>query len=481
MAAMGQIPTTTLGLEIAGVVTRCGPDCTMLKPGMRVVMPRKPSFLTHLRVGEKHFEQVPDDMDLATAASICCVYTTAYVGLITQGRLQKGETILIHAAAGGVGQAVLQMAQWIGAEIYCTVGSNSKKQLLMDRYGVPEDRIFSSRDLTFADGIMRATNGKGVDVVVNSLAGEALRVTWNCIAPFGRFIEVGKRDILGNVGLEMAPFLRQVTFASVNVEAFEEIDSEAFLAVWHKVWALVREGVVGPVYPINKFSVNDAEKAFRFMASGAHSGKVVVTAEDDVNAQQALQKVLNDGAPSSTEAEVLAVDERLIVPVMPSKPKEVVLDSSATYVLCGGLGGIGRSTAQMMAEHGAKHLVFLSRSGATKTEHHNLLKDLDKLGVRADALVCDATDAAAVASFVALSEKEGWKIKGLIQCAMVLRDRMFENMTHDDWVQATKAKVQGTKNLSEALPTDMDFFIMLSSLSGVIGNPGQANVSLTST
>lgn len=471
MAAMGQIPTSSLGLEIAGEIIAVGPDCKWAKPGMRVVLPRKPSFLTTLYAWEEVCEEMPADMDFATAASIPVVYMTAYVGLMMQGRLSKGETILIHAAAGGVGQAVLQMAQWIGAEIYVTVGSNAKKQLLVDHYGIPEERIFSSRDLTFAAGIMRATNGKGVDVVVNSLAGEALRETWNCIAFGGRFIEVGKRDMLGNTGLDMAPFLRQVTFTSVNLEAFEELDFPGFRDMWHEVWALITKGVIGAVHPINRYNLSDTEKAFRFMASGAHLGKVVVTAEKIAKAIEA------GGEVTSLEETSASADDEILVPVMPPNPQEVELDPTATYVLCGGLGGIGRSTALMMADHGAKHLVFLSRSGATKTEHHNLLKDLDAAGVRADALVCDATDADAVARFTELCKQNKWKVKGVVQCAMVLRDRMFENMSHEDWTEATKAKVQGTKHLSDFLPADMDFFIMLSSLSGVIGNPGQANVS----
>ena len=118
----------------------------------------------------------------------------------------------------GLGQAALQLAKNIGAEIFVTVGSTEKRRLLIDEYDIPEDHIFNSRDTTFAKGILRITNGRGVDVVLNSLAGEALRKTWECIAMFGRFIEVGKKDILANSGLEMMPFLRNVTFASVNLE-----------------------------------------------------------------------------------------------------------------------------------------------------------------------------------------------------------------------------------------------------------------------
>ena len=133
----------------------------------------------------------------------------------------------------GLGQAAIQLAKHIGTEIFVTVGSTEKRRLIMDEYQIPEDHIFNSRDATFARGILRMTKGKGVDVVLNSLVGEALRKTWECIAMFGRFIEVGKKDILANTGLEMMPFLRNVTFASVNLEVSISIPSIVFSMLIH--------------------------------------------------------------------------------------------------------------------------------------------------------------------------------------------------------------------------------------------------------
>jgi NADPH:quinone reductase-like Zn-dependent oxidoreductase len=435
MAAMGQIPTRSLGLEFAGVVMRCGSGCTRIQPGMRVAIPKKPSLTTHVVLYERRCEEVPDDMDTAAAASLPLVYQTAYVALIKQARLQRGETLLVHAAAGGVGQAILQMAQWIGAEIYASVGSNEKRQLLIDHYGIPAERIFSSRDLSFATGIMRATQGRGVDVIVNSLSAEALRASWECIAAFGRFIELGKRDMLNNAGLDMAPFLRQATFSSVNMETYEEIDHDGFLNIWRQVWDLVKQGIIKPVFPITKFPIAEAEKAIRLVASGAHAGKVVLTAEGD------------------------AGDD--VVPITSPEPKALKLDATATYILCGGLGGIGRVIARFLANHGAKHLVLLSRSGATQSVHHSLLKDLEEQAVRVTIYKCDVSNAVAVSNFMQHCDDNNWRVKGLVQCAMVLRDRMFENMTFEDWNEATKAKNHGTKLLSDSLPNDVDFFIML--------------------
>lgn len=464
MAAMGQIPTTSLGVEFAGEVLRCGPGCTRTLPGMRVTVPHKPSLTAYFVARESRCQEIPPDMGLAPAASISTVHMTAYLALITNGRLQRGETVLIHAAAGGVGQAAVQLAQWLGAKVYATVGSSYKRQLLMTRYYIPAECIFSSRDLSFATGIMRATHGKGVDVIVNSLAGEALRVSWDCIATFGRFIELGRRDILNNAGLEMRPFLRYATFSCVNLDLLEELDEVAFQEVWDKVWELTTQGVIRPVFPIKTFHVADAEKAIRLVASGAHAGKVVLTTDGPLDEKSHSELPLNG--------------DDCLLPVAPRKPAKVALDASATYILCGGFGGIGRVIARFLASHGAKHLIMLSRSGATQALHHSLLKDMDEQGVRVTVYNCDISDAAAISAFVRTCQEQCWTIKGVVQCAMVLRDRMFENMTYDDWVEATRAKTQGTKYLSDALPPEMDFFILLSSTAGIIGNKGQANVSV---
>lgn len=195
MIAMGQIQDTDLGVECSGVVTRTGSAVTQYKPGDRVITFRLGCYRTLLRNPEEMFRPMPENMSFEDAATIPCVYTTVYYAIYDIARLQKGESILIHAAAGGLGQAAIILAQHIGAEIFVTVSSSGKKEYLMETYNIAADHIFNSRDLSFAQGIKRVTGGRGVDVVINSLAGEALRQTWLCVAPFGRFIEVGKRDI----------------------------------------------------------------------------------------------------------------------------------------------------------------------------------------------------------------------------------------------------------------------------------------------
>ena len=340
----------------------------------------------------------------------------------------------------------------------------------MQTYEIPDDHIFNSRDLSFAKAIMRCTSGQGVDVVLNSLAGEALRQTWECIAPFGRFIEIGKKDILANSGLEMMPFLRNATFAGVNLEvsyARADIDDvEALIDIQHmsrnkpqmlarvlnKSFEMIRSGAVGLVQPTTVYKYSEIERVFRLMQQGKHTGKCV-----------------------------LKVHPGDFVPVIPRNPHPLVLRGDATYILVGGLGGIGRSLAMMLANHGAKHVAFISRSGDAKPEAKKTISDLENLGVSAISFACDTVHASALEATVSEISNRMPPIKGLIQAAMVLNDTYFEDMTYDQWSSTTRPKIQGTWNLHHTLPRDLDFFVMLSSISGIVGNGSQANYAAGNT
>lgn len=161
-------------------------------------------------------------MSFITAATIPVVYCTAYHALFEIGRLSKGDSILIHAAAGGVGQAAVMLAQRAQTEVFVTVGTAEKKALMQQHYRIPDDHIFSSRDSSFQQELMHITKNRGVDVVLNSTAGETLHQSWQCLAPLGRFIEIGKRDLIGNSNLEMRKFGEAVTFSAVDLGLLAE-------------------------------------------------------------------------------------------------------------------------------------------------------------------------------------------------------------------------------------------------------------------
>ena len=181
LTALGQLDDKILGVECAGVVSRVGAE-GKYKPGDRVLSLNSNAYQTYARAKTHWVTKIPDGMSFTEASALPTVYCTVWIALQDTARLQRGESVLVHAGAGGTGQATIQIAQYLGAEVFVTVGSDKKKRLLMDLYGIPEDHIFFSRNTSFAHGIMRTTNNRGVDVVLNSLSGEGLRASWECIA-----------------------------------------------------------------------------------------------------------------------------------------------------------------------------------------------------------------------------------------------------------------------------------------------------------
>jgi NADPH:quinone reductase-like Zn-dependent oxidoreductase len=279
MVAMGQLDETRMGFECSGTVVAIGSEAATargLEVGDRVFAFLRGYFANTIRVHHTSVARVPEGMDMETAASIPLVFITAYHALHNMAWLKRGETILIHSGTGGVGQAAIMLAQLVKAEVFVTVGTQEKREFVAAKYGIPEDHIFNSRDASFASDIMRATNGKGVDVVLNSLAGTLLAATWSCIAPFGRFIEIGKRDLEQNSSLEMAPFVRSVTFASLDLITLGELRGDIVADVFVQINALLRAGCITAIAPVTSFSISNAGKAFRTMQTGKHMGKIVL-------------------------------------------------------------------------------------------------------------------------------------------------------------------------------------------------------------
>lgn len=446
MVAMGQIPDSLFGFEASGIITRIAPDVISLQPGQRVSCLGHGAHRTHFRSPASFCQIIPDDITFEEAAGLPLVHATAYHALVNIMRVRNGQTILIHAAAGGVGQAAIQLAKHFKMEIFATVGSADKRALVREEYGIPDDHIFHSRDTSFAKGVKRMTGGRGVDCVLNSLAGEQLRQTWHCIAPFGTFVEIGLKDILGNTRLDMRPFIQDATFSFLNLQHVQKARPELMAAILEETFGLLRQKVTRPVFPLTVFPISDVENAFRVMQAGKHRGKLVL---------------------SYSRADVVKVHRN------PSA--ELKLKSNGTYVLVGGFGGIGSSLAHLLVEHGARNIAFISRSGTSSEVAKNLLVELKKRDAVVKAYNCDISDEAALQRMLRQCASEMPPIKGVIQCAMVLRDTLFENMNHTQWTESIRPKVQGTWNLHTHLPKELNFFIILSSFAGVFGNRGQAN------
>ncbi|KAH8701065.1 hypothetical protein BGW36DRAFT_339021 [Talaromyces proteolyticus] len=450
MISSGQMSDTSLGFECSGVVSRIGSNVSHLKVGQRVAAWTDGNFSNYARTHSGLAQVIPDNMSFATAASVPIVYTTAVYALMYVGRLRKGESILIHAAAGGVGQAAIILAQLIGADIFVTVGTQAKRDLVKREFGIPDERIFSSRDLRFARQIKEATNGRGVDVVLNSLTGDAFSATWDSIAMFGRFVEMGKKDLIDNRRLEMSNFLRCVTFSSIDLMTIHRLDPVLAGKYMAEAFELLHANSIRPIPSITTFSFSQFEEAFRYMQQGKHVGKVVMVAEE------------ND-----------------TVTATPRSSAEYAFPENGTYLITG-FGGLGRSMVRWMASRGAKNLILASRSGAAKPEAQELISELQQSGIRVEILKVDITDGTALKSQLSslLQEENLPPLRGVIQAAMVLEDQIFENMALESFNNGLRPKVHGSWNLHEAtLDKPLDFFIILASAVGVIGNSGQTNYS----
>ncbi|KAL6789095.1 fatty acid synthase S-acetyltransferase [Trichoderma sp. SZMC 28012] len=450
MIAMGQLSDTWLGNECSGVITRVGKDVSDFTVGERVCSVGVGTFRTFYRDDARLFQRIPDHMSFAEAAALPLVYWTAYYSLFELARLKKGESVLIHAAAGGVGQAAIMLSQLIGAEIFVTVGTAEKKQFLMETYDIKEGRIFSSRDLSFAKGVMRLTNQRGVDVVLNSLSGEALRQSWELMAPSGRFIEIGRRDIDLNRRLEMSVFARGATFSSVAVVLKDNRDMVS--RILREIMDLAREKKISPAKPLNLFPYSKMEVAFRFMQAAKHIGKIILEPHDDD-----------------------------VVPALPPTKIPQYFDENASYLISGGLGGLARSMVRWMVDKNLKNVILCSRSGPNSDKGKAMAKELQERGVNAAIYACDVSNASELAAVLEDCARKMPPIKGCIQAAMVLRDSTFENMSYADFQEPLRSKVPGTWNLHSMLPDSLDFFVMLSSSSGINGTRGQANYAAGNT
>ena len=446
MVAMGQIPDNSLGFEANGIVTRVGKDVSHIHPGDKVCTLGHGANRTLFRNKARFCQPIPVGLSFEEAAILPLVHCTAYYSLVHVARVRQGQTILIHAAAGGVGQASIQLARHFGLEIFATVGSEDKRQLIEEVYSIEPDHIFNSRDLSFAKGVMRMTKGRGVDCVINSLSGEALRQSWHCIAAFGHFIEIGMKDILSNTGLEMGSFLQDASFTFSNLKHVLSDNPNLMAEIIEGTFDFLRRGIIKPMSPVTVYSISDAVNAFRLMQTGKHRGKVA-----------------------------LRWDKTDVVPVLQNVNNSLKVDQSATYLLIGGLGGIGRSLANLLVDLGARYLCFISRSGDASESAQKLIQALKNQKIHVTVYSCDVADKENLAQTLHQCSETMPAIKGVFQCAMVLRDSLFERMNYDQWTSSLRPKVQGSWNLHTLLPDDLDFHITLSSFAGIFGNRSQSN------
>ncbi|CAH0050712.1 unnamed protein product [Clonostachys solani] len=443
-----------VGVECAGIVSRVGREASLqgYSVGDRVVcILQQSSFPNHAVVDWAAATHIPTELDFQEAASIPVAFLTAYFSLVEISRLQRTQSVLIHSAASDFGQAAVMIAQNLGAEIYATTSNREGRDVITQQYGIPTSRIFDSGNASFGQAIFAATDGRGVDVVLNSLSGLLLQESFNLVAPLGHFVEVGKRDLEANSNLEMGSFSRSVSFSSVDIPTLLEHRGAHVHRCLGEIMRLIESKAVKVVSPIISTRLADITSAMQLLRAESHVGKVVLSVSPDES-----------------------------VPVLPQKAV-VKLSPEVSYLIVGGNGGLGQSVAHWMVTHGARNLVLLSRSASKSEKTATLAKELMESGCsRVLPVSCDVASDDDLAKAIQTCAQEGLPpIRGVIHAAFVLQDSFVEKMTLEDWKYTTQSKVAGAWNLHNQfnLPGDLDFFVLFSSINGVLGYPSQAAYS----
>lgn len=434
----------SVGMEAAGIVTDVGEGVAGFRPGDEVLCFAPHCFDSHIVTPATAAALKPARLSFEEAATIPTAFFTAQYALDHLARLRKSERVVIHGAAGGVGLAAIQVARRVGAEIFVTVGTPEKRRF-MRMLGIPENRIFDSRSLLFADEIMKATNGEGVDVVLNSLAGEAIHRNLGLLRPFGRFMELGKRDFYENNRIGLKFFRNNLSYFGIDADQLMIERPALAREIFDELIDLFEKGTYTPL-PYRVFDANRVSDAFRLMQKSGHTGKILIR-------------------PPSAGAEI---------PKRKSAAFPVRRD--AACLVTGGLSGFGLATARWLAQKGAGSLVLIGRSGATSEDARAAIAEFEKLGVHVIARACDVTDVGAVGALFDEAELAGYPIRGIVHAAAVFDDATMETLDQRQYQRVVEPKIHGALVLHEvSLGREIDFFVLYSSITTAFGNPGQAN------
>ncbi|MEQ1860228.1 MAG: SDR family NAD(P)-dependent oxidoreductase [Chthoniobacteraceae bacterium] len=440
----GEAPDARIfGDEVGGVVAAVGAGVTHVKPGDRVFGLAVFGLATQTLARGGDVRLIPDGLSFEEAATLPVVFMTSWHALKNVARVRAGECVLVHAGAGGVGMAAIQIAHHLGATVIASAGSPAKRRLL-ETLGVKH--VIDSRRGDFAEAVMELTDRRGVDVVLNALAGEAIPMGMSCLAEFGRFIEIGKRDIYQNSRIPLWALRRNASFHVVAMDAVFQGDEALTREMLGELTALVEAGSLRPL-PYRSFAANRVDAAFRLMAGGKHIGKVVVGF--------AQPFVPRRGEPL---------------------PAPFSIKPDGCYLITGAFGGFGKVLAEWLVKCGARHLVLSSRSGAATPEAVAFVESLRARDIDVRIVKADAGSAKDISRLLAEIRAGDQPLRGLFHLAMVIDDAPLSALTRERMhtVMAPKAYGawllhQGTRDMK------LDCFVMYSSVSSIFGNPAQGN------
>jgi acyl transferase domain-containing protein/NADPH:quinone reductase-like Zn-dependent oxidoreductase/thioesterase domain-containing protein/acyl carrier protein len=430
------------GDDLSGIVERVGEFVTDLRPGDEVAGIAGYAFQSYARTDPRLLFRKPAHLSFAQVAAIPTVFLTAEYAINRLARMQSGESILIHAAAGGVGLAAIQVARHRSLEIFATAGTPEKRSLLADM-GIRH--VMSSRTLEFADEVMRATAGRGVDAVLNSLAGDFIPKSLSVLAPFGRFLEIGKVDVYRNARIGLQSLRNNGSYFVIDLTQHIRDRRDDVVQVFAEIAERFAAGDYRPI-PLTAFPVTEAVDAFRFMAQGKHVGKNVLTFDHDV------------------------------IPVALPTDSAQRFKPDATYLITGGAGGFGLEVARWIAQHGGRHLALMSRTGPRDAAAQAVIDELRAGGASVLDVRGDVTDSEEVRDVIDRIGGEQPPLKGVFHAAMVLDDDLIVELDEQRLWKALMPKMAGAWNLhagTAGLP--LDHFVCFSSFSSVVGLLRQGN------
>jgi myxalamid-type polyketide synthase MxaB len=418
-----------MGSECAGTVVEVGEGVTGIHRGDEVVAIAAGSMANRVTVAQELvFPKLPG-LSMEEAAAIPIVFLTAYYGLHRLAKIQAGERVLIHAAAGGVGQAAIQLAHNAGAEVFAT--ASPAKWDFLEAAGVRN--VMNSRTLDFAEQVLARTNGQGVDVVLNCLNGEFIAKSFEVLRRGGRFLEIGKVGIWDE---ERVRGLRpDAAYFVYDIAAEIARDLGAIREMLARITNDLREGRLRPPTP-RVFPITQAADAFHLIAAGRHIGKIVLSMESVDRAP-----VRRDGS----------------------------------YLIAGGLGELGLKVAAWMARQGAGRVLLCGR-GKPGPSASRALDEITRAGTQVEVVQADITSLEQVRTLIGVADRQDLPLRGIVHAAGVLRDRLLQEMSWEDMQEVLGPKVDGAWNLhlaSRACP--LDFFVCFSSTASTLGSAGQAN------
>ena len=449
MKALGLYPGNPpdakwFGDDFSGVVTRVGRKVKDLRAGDEVVGIAPYSFRSYATVSRRQVFKKPASMDFEGAATLPTVFLTSHYAICHLAQMRKGESILIHAGTGGVGQAAIQIAKNIGLKIFATAGTPEKRQMLRDM-GI--EHVMSSRSVDFADEIMKLTGGRGVDAVLNSLAGEFIPKSLSVLAPYGRFLEIGKVDIYRNSRIGLHALRNNISYFVIDMAQFLEAKPDDAAKLMRQLAGKFEQGEYRPL-PHTVFSVADVVEAFRLIAQGKHVGKVVLSFQRDP------------------------------IPVGLNTAKGALFRKDAAYLVTGGAGGFGLEVARWMAAEGAGCLVLMSRSGPRDEAALSAIQQLRDGGVTVVDARGDVSKSDDVRRVLGDIASGSFPLKGVVHAATTLDDDFLARLDDDRFNMVLHPKMLGAWILHQAtLGTELDHFICFSSFASVIGAARQGNYS----